>query len=139
MTTNNEVFTAALRKLTVIAETQTISGEQGLTLLPILNDMLEQWTERDVELGYFAQSDATATCPIPAYAERAIKANLAIAAAPSFSAPIPPEVAIEADESFLLLQRKCIVEKLRPADMRQMPRGAGHTGSGWDITSDSVG
>lgn len=134
MSTNNEVMTAALRKLNVLAIGQTIGGEQGLTLLPILNDMLEEWTEREVELGYFAQSDATATCPIPAHSERAVKANLAVAAAPSFSAPIPPEVALEADETFRALQTKCIAEKMSGADMSHLPAGSGHL-SGWnDIT-----
>ena len=137
MSTNNEVMTAALRKLNVLAIGQTIAGEQGTTLLPILNDMLEEWTEREIEIGYFAQSDATATCPIPQYAERAVKANLAVAAAPSFSAPIPPEVAFEADETFKSLQRKCIVEKMTGADMSHMATGSGNYGAGWDINSDS--
>lgn len=138
MTTNNEVLAAALRKINVIAEGQTISGEQGLTCLPILNDMIEEWSERDIALGYFAQSDATATCPIPAWAERAVKANLAIAAAPAYSAPVSPDVVVEADQTFRAIQRKCMVEKLRSADMSNMPRGSGHVGSGWNITTDST-
>lgn len=134
MSTNNEVMTAALRKINVIAEGQTISGEQGLTLLPILNDMIEEWTEREIELGYFAQTDATATCPIPAWSEKAVKANLAIAGASSFSAPIPADVAFEAGETFKAVQRKCIVEKMQPADMSHLPRGSGKLGGWTDIT-----
>lgn len=135
MTTNSAVMTAALRKLNLLAEGQTASADHALTCIPLMNDMMEEWTERGVELGYFAQSSASDTCPIPAYAERAVKSNLAIAIAPSYSAPIPPEVAFEADDTFKALQRKCIVEKLKGADQSHLPRGSGHYGSGWDITS----
>ena len=76
MTTNSEVLTAGLRKINVIPEGGTLSAEQGLTLLPILNDMIEEWTEREIEIGYFAQSDTTQDCPIPKWAESAVKANL---------------------------------------------------------------
>lgn len=135
MATNNEVMTAALRKINVIAEGQTISGEQGLTLLPIMNDMLEEWTEREVDLGYFAQSDATADCPIPAWSEKAVKANLAIAAAPSFGdPPISAALATEAVNSFGVVQRKCIVEKMTGADMSHLPTGSGHLSGFNDIT-----
>jgi hypothetical protein len=134
MATNNEVMTAALRKLNVIAQGQSINGEQGLILLPIMNDMIEEWTEREVEFGYFAQSDATETCPIPKWAEKAVKANLAVACASSFSAPIPPDVAIEANETFKVIQRKCIEEKLKQLDMSHLPIGSGSLGATRDIT-----
>lgn len=134
MTTNSEVMTVALRKINVLAEGQSLSGEQGLTVLPLLNAMMEEWTERDIQIGYFAQSVSTDTCPIPAYAERAVKANLAIVAAPSYGAPIPPEVAFEADESFKILQRKCMVDNLQPVDTSHLPRGSGSLGNFDDIT-----
>jgi hypothetical protein len=134
MTTNSEVIGDALREINVIAEGQTPSAEQGLYGLRKLNAMVEEWTERDVDLGYYAQTDASADCPIPAWAESAVKSNLAIALAPKYGASISAELAVAAMTSFGVVQRKCMVEKMEPANMDHMPVGSGRYGSGFDIT-----
>lgn len=133
--TNSEVIGDALRELNVIFEGQTPSAEQGLYGLRKLNEMMEEWTEREVDLGYFAQSAATDTCPIPAWSEKAVKSNLAVALAPKYGASVSPELGLEASSSFQVVQRKCMVEKLKPADMSHLPAGAGRFGSGYDITT----
>lgn len=135
MTTNIVVIGDALREINVISEVETPSAEQGAHGLRKLNEMVESWTESDVELGYFAQSSTTDDCPIPAWAEKAVKAKLAIELAPTYGASISAELLIKADEGWSTILRKCINEKLTGADMTHLPYGTGHFGSGFDITN----
>lgn len=134
MATNSEVISDALREINVIAEGQTVSAEQGLHGLRKLNEMLEEWTEREIELGYFAQSATTDTCPIPAWSESAVKANLGVSLAPVYGASVSPELAMKAERAFNVVQRKCIAEKLKSVDMTHLPIGSGALGYYDDIT-----
>lgn len=56
MATNAAIIADALRLLGVLTETQTLSAEQGADGLVTLNDLLEEWSEHGIEVGYFAQS-----------------------------------------------------------------------------------
>jgi hypothetical protein len=132
--TNIEVIGDALKELGVIAETQSPSPEQGLFCLRKLNEMLEAWTEDGIELGYFAQTDTTADCPIPAWAVRAVKACLAPEVASHYGAKVSEELAVKINNAYLSLLRKTLVEAAEPADMSHMAQGVGHYGSGYDIT-----
>ena len=125
MATNIEVISDALRDLNVIAEVQTASAEQGAHGLRKLNEMLEAWTEQDIELGYFKQSSTTDDCPIPEWALKGVKAALAIDIAPVYGATVSAELAKKFDDGFGLIQRKCMVERMRGADMDHLPRGSG--------------
>ena len=134
MTTNVTIIGDALRLIGVIAEGQSVSPEQGTNALRALNQMLERWTEDSIELGYFAQSSTTDTCPIPAWAEQGVTSKLAQRLMADYPASQPPAwVLNDRENGYGTLARKCIVEKLKPADMSHMPLG--HYGSGWDITS----
>ena len=133
MTTNLEVIGDALRELGVLSETETASAEQGLHGLRKLNEMMEAWTEDGIQLGYFAQSATTDTCPVPAWALRAVKACLAPELAPTYGATISPVLAVKINDAYLALLRKVLVEGMEPADMSGMPQGSGY-GSFVDIT-----
>jgi len=137
MATNLEIISDALRELNVIAEIDTPSAEQGTHGLRKLNEMLEAWTENDIELGYFKQTSTSDDCPIPAWAERGVKAKLAIDLASTYGATVSLELATKANEGYQTILRRCISDKLEPANMNHMPIGQGHYGAGWDINSDS--
>lgn len=128
MATNIEVIGDALKDLNVIAETQVPSAEQGAYCLRQLNDMLESWTESNIELGYFAQSSPTDTCPIPAWAVAGVKAKLAARVATHYGAAISPELVQKIREDFGLIERKCMEERLKPARMDHLPSGEGWIG-----------
>jgi hypothetical protein len=135
MATNIEVIGDALRELQLVAETQTPSAEQGEHGLRKLNDLIEAWTEDGIELGYFAQSDTTADCPVPLWALRAVKVCLAPELAPAYGATVSRELALKISDAYTALLRKCLVEGAQPANMDHMPLGAGHLGGWTDITS----
>lgn len=128
MAKNVDVITAALQELNVIGETGTPSPEQGAYCLSQMNDMLESWTENEINLGYFAQSLTTADCPVPAWALSGVKVKLAEFVASHYGSTISPELGEKIREQFGMIQRKCLVEGLKPANMDHMARGDGHGG-----------
>jgi hypothetical protein len=133
--TNSEVIGDALRELGVIAETETPSAEQGTHGLRKMNDLLEAWTEYGIELGYFAQSATSDTCPVPNWALRAVKLCLAPEIATAYGAKVSPELAVKIDDAYQALLRKTQVEALPEASMDHMPQGSGKFGTGFDIIS----
>jgi hypothetical protein len=126
VTTNVTIIGDALRLLGVLAEGQSVSPEQGSNALRALNQILEAWTEDGVEIGYFAQSDTTATIPIPAWAEMGVTSRLAQRLHADYpSAQMPSWVHDNTQNGVGLIVRKCMVERLKPANMDHMP-GAGY-------------
>jgi len=137
VSTNLEIITDALRLLGVVSESETPSPEQGAHALRRLNRMIEQWTENDIELGYFAQSNTTDTCPIPLWAERGVISKLAQdlrAVYPSSS--LEASVFDDSQNGFGTIARRSLLDKLKPSDMSHMPAGEGHY-CGLSILTDS--
>ena len=126
--TNLEIITAALRLLGVIAETDVASAEQAQTGLAVLNDMLEDWSGRTIDVGQWPQSDLTAEFPGPTTVEGVCKANLAIWLAPYYTAPLRPEVVALASAGYLRLIREAMLAQMQPASMAHLPRGEAY----WD-------
>lgn len=133
--TNLDLIQDALRSINVINEVQTPSAEQGSHCLRELNQMLAQWAEDDVPLGYFEQSNTTATCPIPQWAEKGVKYKLAIQVAPAYSAEVPIAVVANADDGYMTILRRVITLQMDAQDMSHMPVGSGSFGNGFDITN----
>lgn len=127
MATNLEVIGDALRELNVISEIDVPSAEQGAHGLRKLNEMMDEWAENDIELEYFTQDDPTEDCPLQAYALNGVKANLAVAIAPTYGASVSPELALKASNGYDTILRRSINSKLQPADMSHMPVGEGQT------------
>lgn len=136
MSTNLEVISAALKLINVIGQTDTASPEQGAYCLSELNDLIESWTENGIDLGYFRQDDTTDDCPIPTWAERGVKAALAIEVAPHYGATISPGLAKKYDDGYGIILRKSIVETLPTQDMSSMPMGEGMRGSASILTDE---
>lgn len=130
--TNVQIIGDALRLIGIIAETETPSAEQGEVGLRKLNQMMEAWEEEGVRLGYFAQSSTTDTCPIPAWAEKAVTGMLAVDLVTAFpGAEIGPAQAKSIDDGYQAMLRK--FTQPEHADMR------GLSGSRYDITTDTGG
>jgi hypothetical protein len=134
MSTNAQVIGDALKLLGVIHRGGSLPPEEGADALRALNQMLERWTEDGIELGYFAQSDTTATCPIPAWAEQGVTSKLAQRLSADYpSSQLPAWVMNDDENGYATILRKVIVENAPVADMSHMPSGTprGFT----DITS----
>lgn len=136
MTTNLVIIEDALRDIDVIAETQSATAEQGAYCLRRLNQMMELLKEKDVDIGWFAQTSTTATIPIPDWAELPITNALSLFIAPKYGASVSIELAALIDSTTRTLFNKMVGEKRRPTDLSHLPRGSGHIGTGSDIIND---
>ena len=126
MTTNVVILGDALRLLGVIAEGESPSAEQGTNALRALNQMLERWTEDGIELGYFAQSSTTDTCPIPAWAEQGVTSKIAQRLMADYPAAEPPAwVLNDRENGYSTIARRCMLDRMSPARMDHMPAGEG--------------
>jgi hypothetical protein len=135
MSTNAEILGDAHKEINVIGETDSLSAEQGSYGLRVMNDLIESWTMRGINLGYFAQTDTTATCPIPAWAKMGVISSIAIAMAPNYGATVSIELRQKAEDGYQAISRQAALEKIQPLDDRHLPWGTGWTGIGrWDIT-----
>ena len=137
MTTNVSIIGDSLRLLGVIAEGQSVSAEQGANALRALNQMLERWTEDSIDLGYFAQSATTDTCPIPAWSEQGVISKLAQRLMADYPSTQPPAwVLSDSENGYGTIARKCLVESLKPSRMDHLPAGEGHYRRGSRILTD---
>jgi hypothetical protein len=135
MTTNIQILTPALRALGIVGEVQAPSDEQGAAALAHLNRLLESWAAEDMAFGYFAQTDTTAVCPIPAWAERGVISKLAQALLQDYpSAQLAPTLLDDSQNGYAVIQRICLAQKLQPLNMRHLGGGQGGT---YNILTDT--
>lgn len=135
MTTNADLLTNAYRLIGVVAESQSMSAEQGATALTRMNQFMESLAVEDINLGYFAQTSTTDTCPIPAWAERGVTSKMAkdlLALYPS--AQLSQEFLDDNTNGWDVVQRVCLLQKLNPLDTRFLGYGAGW-GPTWNVIS----
>ena len=136
MPTNTKIITDALMEIAVVADGQTASASELADGLTELNQMMAVWTIDDKNIGYFPQDTGSDTCPIPIWAEQAVKTNLAVNLAAIFRVPVSPETLVRAGNGLTFVAKKCINAKLEGVDNDHMPYGAPSTR--WDISTDSI-
>jgi hypothetical protein len=125
--TNVEIIGDALRELGVISEIQTPSAEQGAHALRKLNQMMAEWKDVKVDLGYYAQDTMSDTCPIPEYAENGVLTQLALRLAPNYGAQVPPELAIAANTGWTVIFSRMVNQNTNEVNRYNRPRGSGNT------------
>src|SRR3990172_1040655 len=117
MSTNTEIITDSLRLLGVLAEGATPTAEQAADCLRMLNQLLATWEIDNITLGYFAQSDPAATCPIPDWAEKGVYGQLALDLAPQFHAVVTAAGLKIAQDGYELILRTLMNLRLKGVDM----------------------
>jgi len=134
MTTNADVIADALRELNVISEIQTPSAEQYAHALRKLNQMMAKWLEDGVEIGFYPQTLASDTCPIPDYAELGVTLALAISLASNYGATVSQELGATASSAYDTILRTTMNARLPTGQMLNRPAGTGDCRT-WDITT----
>lgn len=136
-TTVQQVIDDSLREINVISEVASASAEQGKFVLRRLNQMMAMWAAtKDLDLGWFDQTDTNDDMPTPEWADLAIITGLAVAIAPKYGASISQELAMIVDSSISGVQSKLIIEKKTKVDLSYLPVGSGHYGRGNNILTD---
>lgn len=122
---NSDLISDALREISVLDETETASAEQGATGLRKMNQLMADWEESGIKLGYFSQTTLSDTCPIPLYAESGVITNLAIKLASSYGAKVSIELASAGLDGLSTILRTAMNDALPQADMQNRPFGEG--------------
>lgn len=118
-----DLISDALLEIGVINESETPSAEQGAHALRKLNQMLEEWEESSVRLGWSEQTSTGDTAPLPPYAERGVTLSLALALAPSYggAASVSDQMMIEHRDAMAVINRKAALKNLTESDSRNLP------------------
>lgn len=132
--TNADLIADSLRELCVISEIQTPSAEQYAHALRKLNQVMAKTLEDGVEIGFYPQTLASDTCPIPEYAELGVTLLLAIALASNYGATVSQELGATAASAFETILRTSILARMPVGRMLNRPRGEGD-GYTVDITT----
>lgn len=132
--TNADLIADSLRELTVISEIQTPSAEQYAHALRKLNQMMAKWLEDGIEIGFYPQTLASDTCPIPDYAESGVTKALAIECASNYGATVSQELGATASSAFDTIQRTSIRARMPVGRMLNRPRGEGDSYPGNILT-----
>jgi len=127
--TNLDIITSALRLLGVIAVSEQASAEDAQLGLTVLNDFLEEWSARDIDVGHWPQTDVDADFPGEAAVALTVKAFLATMLAPYFERQPSPLVILQASTGYERLLREAVTGQMKEASMSHLP-GAQST---WDI------
>lgn len=127
--TNADLIADALRELNVISEIQTPSAEQYAHALRKLNQMMAKWLEDGIEIGFYPQTLASDTCPIPEYAESGVTLALAIGCASNYGATVSQELGATASSAYDTILRTSINARLPVGRMLNRPcsEGDGYT------------
>jgi len=135
MPTNTKIITDALQEIQVVAEGQTASAAELATGLTELNQMMSMWRINDMDIGYFPQDTASDDCPIPDWAEQAVKSNLAVNLAAAFKFPVSRETIKRAMDGADFIAKVVINSTLEGVDNDHMPYGT--LSRRWNILTDT--
>lgn len=124
-TATNLLIQDALGLLGVLQETEVMTAEQGQHGLRALNELMADWQQDGIDLQYYEQTSLAEDTPIPDHAALAVKYYLAMALAPYYGRPVPPEFLALGSRYYNRLVRDAAVAAMRPADMSHIPRGSG--------------
>ena len=123
MTTASDIVNSALGLILTRSANIPLEADEMQDGIIGLNDMMASW---NLALGYKDVSSSSDTITSPAYANLAIKENLAIHLAPGFGGIVDADLRLNARKSKSALLR--IVVNIGPAKMpRTLPRGTGNT------------
>ena len=140
MATNQEILDQAAIELGKINEGEsldTTAGGEADQALQAMNDMLEEWRIRDIDINWFVQDTLTATCPIPSWSRSGIVSNVAVALGATFDITPSQLALLKADQGRKAIAHVIFNQHLdQGQDMSHLNRGAGNR-HGWDIETDT--
>lgn len=129
MTTAAQLFDRALERIRVKDPRQDAEESDVATCISVLNDMMLEWHETGIWLGYAIISEAQETITAPDWSHGAIKANLALRLCDEYGREASVQLYEDADRGMRLLRSKTthFASYLKPSTM---PRGSGNLGHG---------
>lgn len=121
--TNSELITRALRRIGVLSEVETASAEQSTQGIQMLNDLMADWEQEGVSLGYYEQTSLTDDTPIPDHARAAVIYYLSFALAPEYGKQVSAEMYGAGQKSYDRLIREAVLQNMRESTLEKLPAG----------------
>jgi len=119
--TNAEFVTSAFRLAGILAETDSLPAEYGVTGMQAMNDLFAEWDANSIDVGFFPRADIQETSPIFADAMLAARYGLALLLCSEYGVQPKPIVASIAASSYGRILRDAMVAKQSAADMTHLP------------------
>ena len=121
--TNLELCTFAGLKCNIIDENSSLSPEQGVTALNILNDIMANMAADGIHLGWYPQTNMAATSPLQAQDVGPIKLMLTASMASHYGITLGELLLAEIGQANIRLNKRAL--KYSEADMSELPRAQG--------------
>jgi hypothetical protein len=127
--TNLELCQYAGLKLNIIDENSSLSPEQGVTALNVLNDMLASMSADGIKLNWYPQTNMAAISPLRNQDVGPVKLLLAAALAAHYGITLGPLLIAEIEGAYTRLMKSAL--RYSEADLSELPKPQGTFGSGW--------
>lgn len=134
--TNIELLKAALVKANAIDINESPSAEMGVNGLQSLNAMMSQWALDGIQIGWYPQTDMSATVPVIDANLRAIIFNFAIELSTDGLGEISDDVRRIAGETYDALCKSSRKEFV--ADMTMLPQAEGMDWGQWFVNGGTL-
>lgn len=107
---NLDIVTDAARIVNIIDETQQLSPEQAAQALVAMNDLFADFATDGIELGYYQQSDLSATSPFDTSDVRPVKLCLGkeLAMRAGLTQTLPQDLQDEMDDAKERLSKRTV-------------------------------
>lgn len=125
MASGLDMVIGALRKLNIKPSDSSVTGQEMLDGIEVLNDMLIEWENSGILLGFSPIADPADTVRVPRGTESAIKSNLAAKIAPEYAKQISVALAADIDISTSNMLR-LISKPIEVEFPDTLPLGAGN-------------
>jgi len=121
--TYQQMIRNALVGAGVLDENQSPSAVQAADAISTLNDLVTDWQDnREIELGFYAQTPSTATVAIPDWAKRAVERALTVELQREYKLPSDPELIALAESAYESMSVKALYEDTT-VDVSYLPLG----------------
>ena len=128
MSTAAQFIKTALQLILVQGSEADLEADEFASGVEYLNDMMAEWDGAGISLGFTVIQSIGDEVTVPAYANQAIKQNLAVRLGPEFGGLVSPLLDRNATESYRAMLNSA-VEIGTTSYQSTLPLGSGNTGS----------
>ena len=133
-----DYITDSLRLIGVIMQTESADADQGAHAIGILNDMMAEWAADGIRVGYVPSETTSDDLSLHTSVRSAVKANLAMRLCPNYERNPSAVLVAMAQGGYDSLLLQASIDAAEEASLRNVPRGTGNLGYGFNINTGLI-